>query len=623
MKNPKLMVIGLDAVPLEIVERCAAKGLTPTIQSMMEKGARGRALPSLPVYTPNNWAVIATGADPATNGAVDWWRELNGSAISTFDSRAFECDTIFKSAMRQGLTTLAIQYPGSHPAPDPEKNITVVPLDAGLVSKAVYPGKLLQLELSIDEIKAVLIGGPDEVQLYVGDVDNKAELLAKQAKSVGATADGVWDAPEPPPPIGELMVWTIRVRQEDGLFTEAELVEPDGTVHNATPGRWGEYYLCDIPLGTGGSVKGTFRIKIAAEPVDGKLLVARSEVYLFDAMASIPSLGDELFQKLGGFVEHSIFAKALTMKSPHFEYLLKESIIELSDQVDWIAKAAKLVQEVRGFDVFFLHWHHPDSVLHKFLTYADPSSIYYDSENGPKADRVIDETMVLCDRLLKGLLECAGPDTVVTMVSDHGNAPDHYCVNVLQRFEDVGLLTVGSDGKYDVENSLAVPAAMPFCAMVATEEYGGQVKPEEIEAVQERILDALLDWKTDDGKRVIAMALKRKDACFLNYWGGIEGDVFFHYNSGFSWRAKKGVSVATAIPFSSHGSQMPTTYTGYTSNSAFFLISGPGVKQGFRWDNEERGPFRLVDFLPTICKAAGIEAPVDAVGAPRMALFES
>ena len=623
MKSPKLMVIGLDALPLEILDRYTASGAAPTLKFLMEKGVSGHALPDFPPYTPNNWAVIGTGASCAANGTVEWFKTVEGEFMSTFDSRAYECESIFAAAAGQNLTTLAIQYPGSYPPPDPDKNIVLAPLDKGLVSYAMYAPKMILAGVAAGEAGIVILGGRGEVELSTrgGAGEGAKGFASLLAKFVGATEDSSMVIDQKlDKEMHEYIVWKAELKEEGGRFTGIVLDTGNGEKEDLPLDAWSRFFLANIPTSSG-ILKGVFRLKAYSGPVEGKLRIVRSEVYDASAIASDPELAEDLLKQLGGFFEHTAFGKRLKkIDAPNFHEILAETLEELEYQVDWVAGAARRVQETRGWDIFYLHWHWPDTVLHDFLQFYDPSAPGYKKEYAPRAEKVIEETMRLCDRLVAGLLKCAGPDTVICVVSDHGNSANHYEVNINKRLVQAGLAVYDEKGRPDRKKSLAYmfPLA-PISVRVNTEARGGPVKAGDYEKIQEKVLDALLDWKTEDGKRVMALALKKKDSFLLNYWGKLEGDVFFHCNPGFFWMGKE--LLATVSAGANHGSQMPTTYTSHTSNMDCFVIAGPKIKSGFRWDSWEIGPFRLVDLVPTLCRAAGINPPGDVTGAPRNKVF--
>ena len=102
----KLMLIGLDSISLELMEHYTDPDRTPHLVQLINEGMRGRALCSLPAYTPTNWAALATGAHPGATGASGWHRVVDGRRLSTFDRRALACDTIWDACARQGIRSL-------------------------------------------------------------------------------------------------------------------------------------------------------------------------------------------------------------------------------------------------------------------------------------------------------------------------------------------------------------------------------------------------------------------------------------------------------------------------------------------------------------------------------------
>jgi len=53
----------------------------------------------------------------------------------------------------------------------------------------------------------------------------------------------------------------------------------------------------------------------------------------------------------------------------------------------------------------------------------------------------------------------------------------------------------------------------------------------------------------------------------------------------------------------------------------FFILNGPGVRKGIRWDMSRSAPVYLKDMVPTICHLAGVPAPKSVNGAVRYGLM--
>ena len=57
-----------------------------------------------------------------------------------------------------------------------------------------------------------------------------------------------------------------------------------------------------------------------------------------------------------------------------------------------------------------------------------------------------------------------------------------------------------------------------------------------------------------------------------------------------------------------HGGFIPID-NGFSSTFGSFLISGPGLKQGYERPREELGYIHAVDVVPTICHILGVDPP--------------
>mgnify|MGYP000934664233 CR=1 FL=1 len=130
-KAERLILIGLDGLNPELVERFVYRGKLPNFQRLMDQGVFTAALPSPPSDTPTNWATIATGAWTQTHGITsfavhipgdDLYDPLYGSANSNLCQAEFLCD----AAEKVGKRSFVFEYPVSWP-PTPERGIVMPP----------------------------------------------------------------------------------------------------------------------------------------------------------------------------------------------------------------------------------------------------------------------------------------------------------------------------------------------------------------------------------------------------------------------------------------------------------------------------------------------------------------
>ena len=137
-----------------------------------------------------------------------------------------------------------------------------------------------------------------------------------------------------------------------------------------------------------------------------------------------------------------------------------------------------------------------------------------------------------------------------------------------------------------------------FINLKGREEHG-IVEPEDKWELEEQIMTDLYSYKhPDSGKRVIALALRNKDAILLGYGGPTAGDICFWTADGYSYDHCDGLSTGIG--------------EAYTSLSPIFVAAGPGFKKSFTTDRV----IRQVDVAPTIAYLAGVRMPAQCEGAP-------
>ena len=109
-------------------------------------------------------------------------------------------------------------------------------------------------------------------------------------------------------------------------------------------------------------------------------------------------------------------------------------------------------------------------------------------------------------------------------------------------------------------------------------------------------LYGLKDPKT--GHRIVAVALRNKDAVLLGMGGPEAGDIYVWIAEGYNF---------------DHGDSLATAYgAGETSVSPIFIAAGKGLKKGYRTERI----IRQIDFAPTVAVLGGVRMPAQCEGAP-------
>ena len=131
----------------------------------------------------------------------------------------------------------------------------------------------------------------------------------------------------------------------------------------------------------------------------------------------------------------------------------------------------------------------------------------------------------------------------------------------------------------------------------------GIVDPANKYELEDKIISDLYNYRNEDGKRIISVAMRNKEAALLGMSGEECGDIIYWNSEGMN---------------RIHGDSM-STYTGYfdTTVSPIFIAAGAGLKESFVTDRV----IRQVDVAPTIAVLGGVRMPKQCEGAPVYQIF--
>lgn len=278
----------------------------------------------------------------------------------------------------------------------------------------------------------------------------------------------------------------------------------------------------------------------------------------------------------------------------------------------WQAKALLGLIKENNYDAVFTHLHSCDHLGHPAWRWAksrekygfNDEKIYQNflEEIYLQADAYIAEFMPLLDR---------GWNIIVT--SDHGllcseedELPylgEGFVMNV-GVLKDLGYTVLKKDEngnelrEIDWEKTKALaPRGNHIYINLEGRNPNGCVKPEDKYELERKIIDDLYAYRMN-GKRIVNIALRNKDAAILGLSGPDCGDIIYFLEEGFNRL---------------HGDSLPTT-EGYfgTSVSPIFFGAGPGLKEKY----ETERVIREVDLAPTISALLNIPIPAQCEGAP-------
>ncbi len=284
----------------------------------------------------------------------------------------------------------------------------------------------------------------------------------------------------------------------------------------------------------------------------------------------------------------------------------------------WQAKALIGLIEQNGYEAVFTHNHSCDHVGHSCWRWAKTRAKHGNDEKVYQG--FLEGVYKQVDEYIGEFLPLINKGWTIVVTSDHGllcgeedEIPflgEGFVMNV-GVLSDLGytVLKKDAEGKLlheiDWTKTKAVaPRGNHIYINLKGRNPDGIVEPEEKYELERRIIDDLYNYRMD-GKRVVNIALRNKDAALLGLSGEECGDIIYFLEEGFNRL---------------HGDSLSTT-AGYfdTSVSPIFFAAGPGIKKGVKTERV----IREVDVAPTVAAVLGVEIPAQCEGAPVYQILES
>jgi predicted AlkP superfamily phosphohydrolase/phosphomutase len=255
-----------------------------------------------------------------------------------------------------------------------------------------------------------------------------------------------------------------------------------------------------------------------------------------------------------------------------------------------------------------------DGAGHTWMGVLDPQSPRYDRSVADKLWPFYTQVFQLQDEWLGAVLDAAGSQAVVCLVSDHGMAGVGKGFNPNTVLEKAGLLVRTADNKIDLARTKACFPPWSDYALVVngTDWKGGIVASSsggEREGVLQQAREALLAAvDPETGQHVVTGVFRPDDIAHLGIGGPSGGDLYLELAPGYSPSSQTGESIVSKddSPIGSgvHGF-LPLRKT----MQAICFMGGAGVARG-----RQVPGIRQIDVAPTLSRLLGIPAPRDAQG---------
>ena len=623
-------------------------------------------LGSVPTVTPPQWTTLCTGAYPMTHGITEFYGQHPtkiDTTIYNLDSSRCQAEQVWNCFAEAGKKTLVWHWPGSAWPPSSDSpNLHVVDGSSpGTVNQARGQKDTEFMLGASKDIKAVTFATDVNEDAYnpcvITDLeandagDGFSDYIAEcytatemhnvtydmsetQFGTVAAGGINVcqsplkdpanWDnAPEGAKEFtllyskGLVRRPCLALKNEDGIYDrvaiyknkkEAEpiVVLPKGVfvrdvVDEAI--KKDEKFICNRDMKL---------IDIAEDGSKLNMYVSNAMDTQFDGVWSPKSLHELITSKIG-------FPPPAYMLDGTHEETVKVMLEGWYHIADWQKDSLKYLIENGDYEAIFSHYHNVDIQQHKLIDFLSeerginklPVSFYEDA---------IAEVYKQADYYLGAFLPYLDQGWTIMIVSDHGlvgseHIPAHIgdmCGINVGVMKELGYTVMKKDEngnelrEIDWTKTRAVQNQGTSIYINLKGRFEtGIVDPADKYELEEQIMTDLYGYRhPTTGKRVVAMALRNRDARLLGCGGPRSGDIICWTAEGYNYP---------------HTDALSTCYgMSDTSASPIFIAAGDGIKEGYYTER----CIREVDVAPTAAVLGGVRMPKTCEGAPVYQIFE-
>lgn len=654
--SDKILILGLDGLDPRVTKTCIEKGLMPNTKEFLQRGAARDDLTMLggqPTVTPPMWTTMATGCYPNVHGITcfNGKGETIDETVYNLDSRRCKAEPLWNVTAEAGKKTVVWHWPGSSwPPTSDNPNLTVVDgLTPPVVNSFASAGGeclVLGSDQNPNVVYKAKAASDGNVPCVIND-DYQEGQDFDGGSSVGGSAkkiirywnegeqglssfpfdlvytpikpaDEKWaDAPEGAKEItilfsgGLIRRPALILKNNDGIYDRIALYKSKKDLEPIAVLPKNVYVenIVDEVIYHDQKMMGNRNMRILDLGEDGNSLrmwISNAVTLGISQYFHPQSLYQEIIDNVGPIPPMSILGGA-------DRRLIEECMFETWNAYgEWTAKALHYMIENKGSEIIFSHFHAIDLEGHmvvKFMKDHGKGSMseaeYYD---------MFIETYIAADKYIGKFLHLLDEGWTVILLSDHAQVASEYeplvigdpsgtCVGLMQ---ELGLTALKKDEEgndlpeIDWEHTYAVQQrANHIYLNLKGREPHGIIDPKDQYEWEEEIMTRLYGYKHPvSGKRVIALALRNKDAVLLGMGGPDCGDILIWNAEGYNY---------------DHADSLSTTY-GYagTSVSPIIIFAGKGIKEHFITERQ----IRQVDVTPTVAVLAGVRMPEQCEGAP-------
>jgi predicted AlkP superfamily phosphohydrolase/phosphomutase len=170
----KLLVFGLDGVPLGVLEAYARAHPDGLFAAWLQRGHVRTLLATLPCFTAPSWTTFMTGLDPGHHGLYHWRgrHSMESGRRPLLSSEHLAEASFWWYCQQHGRRVSVSNFPMEYPAPPTDGRYICGTLAPESAPNVTWPPRL------IDELRAAIPGYRFEMDKGLSYVDRPAELRA-------------------------------------------------------------------------------------------------------------------------------------------------------------------------------------------------------------------------------------------------------------------------------------------------------------------------------------------------------------------------------------------------------------------------------------------------------------
>jgi len=614
----------------------AEEGKLPNIKKLMDEGSYGYSIPDYPSHTPVNFATLMTGSHPDTHKVADGPMRLEGYPLeivplSGFNSTAKKVPPMWFTLERNKIYSLLLSMPGSTP---PE-------LSDGITIRGRWGGWGADFHaINFQESSLTLTGSdkPRAANLFYFGADLHKETITKPASgwdnapvSYSAPKEGVlegWDK--------KIYIYIYDSTDDEAITYDSIAFSDDKKSFMVTleEGEWSGWLPITLKWQTRNDYKLYTPKKAEAERMYTALDID-TEIKI--KVIKLEDSGDFrirfLYNNLNEYITKpgSVAQEVSYGVGPMVDFVDNfppQLIYYPEDKSTFLEEAEMSLDWHRDAVSFFVETYKPEAVFHNIYTpnqmltsrwwlgYIDPASKRYGDVSDGERDKLWSEVHWMykkIDDIVSEIIKSADENTIIVFSSDHGAAPLNKEVRVNNILAENGLLKykVNRDTKIteiDWDNTRAVFLGMDNI-YVNPEGLGGnwkRAKGKEYEELRDTVVRILENLKDEDGTNPVSRTVKWEDAeDYLQLPKERVGDLIIANTQGYRWEEEiTEDGKIFSVPLES-GYKQAILPQDEKSVWTPFLISGPGIKKGYKI----KEPIRHIDQYPTIMNILGQDIP--------------